>query len=389
MKRFWIRFLSPLWFYLMAFPFFHWQTFYGQEPFIWHRGWYIPLFVLVFLAFEELWKRKRWQWTPRVPLVVPHRWVLLSGLLFLAVFPLFASDLWLEIASRIGIYMMLALGLNICVGLAGLLDLGFIASFAVGAYTWGFWATGVNNVFPYQASGWHFWLSIPIAALNAAIFRFLIGYPSLRLRGDYLAIATLGYGIITERLLDNLVRFTGGPNGLFIEVKPSLFGFVLDTDLEICYLVFALLVLSIWFTERLAKSRIGRAWVAIREDEQAAEAMGIPVFRYRLLAYVLGALWAGAAGAAYAAKMSYLHPSVFKLDESIYVLAMVVLGGMGSTPGVLLGAFLLVTIPELLREIGDYRMLLFGLLLAVIMIFRPQGLVMAKRISSPVVRYAR
>jgi branched-chain amino acid transport system permease protein len=198
--------------------------------------------------------------------------------------------------------------------------------------------------------------------------------PTLRLRGDYFAIVTLGLGEITRIILNNLDSVTGGPNGISRISRPVIAGYALHTTLDFYYLILVILILTVFAMKRLMASRIGRAWIAIREDEIAAEAMGINTFRLKLLAFVLGSAWAGVAGVFFAAKMAFISPESFTFFESVMILCMVVLGGMGSIPGIILGALLLITLPEIFRDFQDYRMLAFGVALVLMMIFRPQGL---------------
>jgi branched-chain amino acid transport system permease protein len=262
-------------------------------------------------------------------------------------------------------YIVLALGLNIVVGQAGLLNLGYVAFYAIGAYTYAILSTSY---------GLSFWSGLIIGALTAALFALILGIPTLRLRGDYFAIVTLGLGEITRIILNNWDNMTGGPNGISKIGRPVLAGMVLNTALDFYYLILSLVILTVFAMHRLMASRIGRAWIAIREDETAAEAMGINTFRLKLLAFVLGSAWAGMAGVFFAAKMAFVSPESFTFFESVLILCMVVLGGMGSIPGIILGAFLLIALPEIFRDFQDYRMLAFGIALVFMMVFKPQGL---------------
>jgi branched-chain amino acid transport system permease protein len=283
----------------------------------------------------------------------------------LLIVPLFLNDYYRDVLTLTGMYIVLALGLNILVGQAGLLNLGYVAFYAVGAYTYAILST---------TYGLSFWPGLIAGALSAAAFAVLLGLPTLRLRGDYFAIVTLGLGEITRIVLNNWDSLTGGPNGISHIGRPSLAGYVLHRTLDFYYLIFFIVLLSVFAMHRLISSRIGRAWIAIREDEIAAEAMGINTFRLKLLAFVLGSAWAGMTGVFFAAKMAFVSPESFTFFESVMILCMVVLGGMGSIPGIILGAFLLITLPELFRDFQDYRMLAFGIALVLMMIFRPQGL---------------
>lgn len=297
----------------------------------------------------------------------PGRAVSLAVILALLVALPFAADRYaLDLATQAGIYVMLALGLNIVVGQTGILVLGYVAFYAVGAYGYALLST---------KAGIGFFPVIPIAVFLAGVSGLLLGAPILRLRGDYLAIVTLGFGEITRIVLNNWDTLTGGPNGISGIPRPS--GFL---SLKSYYfLVLLAVALTVFVAARLARSRIGRAWIAIREDETAAEAMGVNTTWLKLLAFALGAALAGLAGVFYAAKMGFVSPESFNFLESVIILCMVVLGGMGSIPGVILGAVVLYLLPEGLREFQQYRMLLFGAAMVVIMVFRPQGLIGTRR----------
>jgi branched-chain amino acid transport system permease protein len=304
---------------------------------------------------------------------------------------------WVRIMDVALLFVMLALGLNIVVGFAGLLDLGYIAFFAVGAYTYALLASPQFDVH------WSFLAVLPLSALVAAVFGILLGVPTLRLRGDYLAIVTLGFGEIVRIFLNNLNRpfnITNGPQGITLIDPISAGGFALNKSHTLAgftiapvhsyYFVFlAFALASILISLRLENSRIGRAWVAIREDEIAAGAMGINTRDMKLLAFAMGATFGGVAGGLFASFQGFISPESFTLLDSIMVLCMVVLGGMGNVGGVVLGAILLTALPEALRYVGplqqqvlgaiyidpsDLRMLLFGLALVLMMLFRPAGL---------------
>ena len=300
---------------------------------------------------------------------------------------------WVRILDLTLLYIMLALGLNIVVGYAGLLDLGYVAFYAVGAYLYALLAS------PHFGLHLPFWLLLPLGALVAGMFGVLLGAPTLRLRGDYLAIVTLGFGEIIRIFITNLDRplnITNGPQGINL-IDPIMLGsfsfakppWGLTSTQAYYYLFLALTLLVIFICMRLQNSRIGRAWVAIREDETAAEAMGINTRNMKLLAFAMGASFGGVSGGLFASFQGFISPESFNLMESIMILCMIVLGGMGNIPGVILGAFLLTILPEALRYVGDLqrlvfdrvlvdpadlRMLLFGLALVLMMIFRPAGL---------------
>ena len=309
---------------------------------------------------------------------------------------------WVRIIAVALLFVMLALGLNIVVGFAGLLDLGYIAFFAVGAYSYALLAS------PQFAVHWPFMVLLPLGAAIAAVFGILLGAPTLRLRGDYLAIVTLGFGEIIRVFLNNLnrpVNITNGPQGITLIDPLQIGGFSLAqshtfagltfSPVHNYYFVFLVCaVLSIALSLRLQNSRIGRAWVAIRDDELAASAMGINTRNVKLLAFAMGATFGGVAGGLFASFQGFISPESFQLIDSIMVLCMVVLGGMGNVAGVALGAVLLTALPEALRYIGplqqrwfggvivdpaDLRMLLFGLALVLMMLLRPEGLWPARR----------
>jgi branched-chain amino acid transport system permease protein len=299
-------------------------------------------------------------------------------------YPLFTGRYAQDVATNVLIYICLGLGLNVVVGLAGMLDLGYIAFYGVGAYTY-----ALLNLH-YSMS---FWVCLPIAAALACIAGCIIGYPTLRMRGDYLAIVTLGFGEIVRIILNNWMTLTNGPNGLLGVKPPSIyipnfeagFSFELFYIKKLHYLYYIALLLAvvtIIAVRRLNYSRIGRAWESIREDETAAELMGVNTFLLKLLAYAMGALFAGLAGAFFCARMRFVSPESFTFLESAMVLSMVVLGGMGSIPGIMLGAAALIVLPEVFREFETYRMLAFGLAMVVMMLFRPAGLIPAKRMGT-------
>jgi branched-chain amino acid transport system permease protein len=290
--------------------------------------------------------------------------------LFLAPFaliPLFDRNAYhLDVLTNVGLYALLAMGLNVVVGLAGLLNLGYAAFFAIGAY-----AYALVNLHWH----WPFWLGLPFAGGVSMLFGFLIGIPSIRVRGDYLAITTLGFGEITRIAFNNLDRWTGGPNGLLGIARPKFFGYAFSVDpTPYYYLVLAMLALTAFLLFRLCDSKIGRALVAIREDELAASCMGVPALHVKLVAFGTSSFIAGLAGCVFAAKQTIVTPDSFDFVLSVLLLAMVVLGGMGNIWGAMLGALVLGTLPELLRGFAVYRMLIFGALMILMMIFRPQGI---------------
>jgi len=294
----------------------------------------------------------------------------LAGIMLLALlFPFFFSSYQTNIMTNALMYVMLGLGLNIVVGLAGLLDLGYVAFYAVGAYSYAL----LNLHF-----GIGFWAVLPVAAALAAVFGILLGFPVLRLRGDYLAIVTLGFGEMIRLILENWNEFSFGPSGIANIPRPPFFNYQFSLDqsfMYIYYLMIALTIFTIFVVNRLQNSRIGRAWVALREDEIACAAMGIDIRKTKLTAFALGATWAGMAGVIFAAKTTFVNPASFTFMESAIILSIVVLGGMGSILGVILGAFIFILLPEYLRAVEEYRMLVFGAAMVLVMVFRPQGLV--------------
>jgi len=294
------------------------------------------------------------------------------ALFFLAypfIFPMYHTSIMISAL----VYVMLGLGLNIVVGLAGLLDLGYVAFYAVGAYTYAL----LNLHF-----GISFWFVLPISAAFGAIAGTLLGYPVLRLRGDYLAIVTLGFGEIIRIILENWDDFSNGPRGIGNIPAPSFFGHQFEQHNSVIYIYFiviALVLMTIFFVGRLENSRIGRAWIALRDDEIACQAMGIDKFKTKLTAFALGATWASIGGVVFAAKTSFINPMSFTIWESITILCVVVIGGMGSAIGVIAGALVLILLPEYLRAVAEYRMLVFGALQVIVMVFKPEGLIQSVR----------
>lgn len=284
-------------------------------------------------------------------------------------FPFMFSMYQTNIMISVLIYIMLGLGLNIVVGLAGLLVLGYVAFYAVGAYAYAL----LNYHF-----GLGFWTVLPIGGLLGALFGILLGFPVLRLKGDYLAIVTLAFGEIIRIILQNWNEFSFGPSGISNISRPSLFGMELSvfaSGVYVYYIMICLCAITIVIVKRLRDSRIGRAWMALREDEVACQAMGIDKTKTKLSAFAFGAMWAGLAGVIFAAKTQFVNPDSFTIWESIVILCIVVLGGMGSILGVIAGGFLLMMLPAYLTEFSEYRMLLFGAALVIMIIFRPEGII--------------
>lgn len=295
---------------------------------------------------------------------VPRYLVMAVMTAFLIYLPLSSSRFTQEIMTNMFFYVVVCLGLNIIVGFAGLLHLGYAAFFAVGAYT-----TGILS----SVYGVNFWLTLPFSIIAAVIAGLAIGAPTLRLRGDYLAIVTLGFGEIIRLTVRNL-DITGGAMGLIGIQRPVLFGIVLNQITHFYYLFFILAIIAIIVSYRLHDSRLGRAWEYIREDEDAASAMGINVVQVRLYAFIIGSAFGALAGSLYAAKMTAISPESFMFIHSVMILLAVVLGGMGKIPGVILGAVIVTLIPEISRDIGQFRLIIFAVLLLILMLYRPQGI---------------
>jgi len=285
--------------------------------------------------------------------------------LFIISLPFYVKDYYIDVAILTGIYIILSLGLNVVVGFCGLLNLGFVAFYAIGAYSYALLNT---------KAGLDFWQSLPISISLSTLSGLLLAIPALRLRGDYLAIVTLGFGEITRLILNNWDSFTGGPNGISGIQPPMLLGISFGKLRWYYYLVLLMVVITYIIIKRVKESRIGRAWIAIREDEIIASTTGINVMLYKLYAFSFGALWAGLAGVLFAAKMQFVSPESFTFMESVLILCMVILGELGNVEGVMAGAIILVILPEVLRAAQSYRMLALGIGLILLMIFKPQGL---------------
>ena len=313
-------------------------------------------------------------------------------LVFAIALPFVGERYLIDLGILVMTYIMLGWGLNIVVGLAGLLDLGYVAFYAVGAYAYAIFATQFDL---------GFWTCLPLAGLLAGIWGMALGFPVLRLRGDYLAIVTLAFGEIIRILLINLTELTGGPNGISGIPRPTLFGLTFDNsddpgtfahfvqslgfpDFEpsptyrvafLYFIILGLALLTNWVTLRLRRVALGRAWEALREDEIACRALGINVTVTKLTAFAIGATFGGFAGAFFATRAAFISPESFTFIESAIVLAIVVLGGLGSQLGVALAAVVMIGGVELFRDLAEYRMLIFGLALVVVMVLRPRGLV--------------
>jgi branched-chain amino acid transport system permease protein len=313
----------------------------------------------------------------------------ITGILFAAVFPFlpFTDRYFMDVAIMILTYIMLGWGLNIVVGLAGLLDLGYVAFYAVGAYSYALIAT---------TFGWSFWICLPLAGIFAAFFGILLGFPVLRLRGDYLAIVTLGFGEIIRIILINWYEVTNGPDGITGIPRPSFFGLPFkrspdDGELSfhtffgleystmhriifLYYLILVLALITNYFTLKIRKLPVGRAWEALREDEIACKSLGVNPTNTKLTAFAIGAMFGGFAGSFFATRQAFISPESFTFIESAIIVAIVVLGGMGSQTGVVLASIFLIGITEIFRDLEQFRMIAFGGAMVLIMIFKPKGI---------------
>ncbi|MDI6726106.1 MAG: high-affinity branched-chain amino acid ABC transporter permease LivM [Smithellaceae bacterium] len=381
--------LVSLWFILLTFPIMGVRVNTIENVVEWR--WQNLLFIgagsfILSLAWRYLHKRKEAgiQESPgeleKVPLIrrmldTPRLLIpaLIALGIVIVVFPFTFSVYQVNIMITAIMFVVLGLGLNIVVGLAGLLDLGYVAFYAVGAYS-------------YALLNYHydvgFWVALPIGALIAFLAGILLGFPVLRLRGDYLAIVTLGFGEIIRLILENWNEFSFGPSGISNIDRPGFFGIAFsfrEASIYIYFIMIGLCIFTIFVVNRLEKSRIGRAWIALREDEIACQAMGIDKTKTKLAAFALGATWAGMIGVVFAAKTTFINPASFTFMESAIILCIVVLGGMGSILGVMLAALILILLPEYLRAFSDYRMIAFGACMVLMMVFRPQGLISGGR----------
>lgn len=379
-------FLTSLWFMFLTFPIMviRVNTIYKTIEWRWERmlmvgigSFFLSLVWRFMIKRKELGKKKadneEENQTRNIQKIIKDARFYKPALIIITIF--FASFPWLfslyqtNIMITALIYVVVGLGLNIVVGLAGLLDLGYVAFYAVGAYSYAL----LNHHF-----GIGFWLALPIGGLLGFIFGIILGFPVLRLRGDYLAIVTLGFGEIIRLILENWNAFSFGPSGIANIPRPGFFGIELSlhqAHIYLYYLMVGLSLVTIFVVRRLQDSRIGRAWMALREDEIACQAMGVDKTKTKLSAFALGATWAGMGGVMFAAKTTFINPASFTIWESIIILCVVVLGGMGSIIGVIFGAFILILLPEYLRAFSEYRMMIFGVVLVSMMVFRPEGIV--------------
>ncbi|HOX12122.1 MAG TPA: high-affinity branched-chain amino acid ABC transporter permease LivM [Spirochaetia bacterium] len=389
-------FVTALWFAFLTFPILVIKVNTVRNSILWRWGNLAAVFVLT-MALSYVWrrlleKRARGERLFDLSGLVPAKLrgielksvfaqkknsrAALAVLLALAVlFPFVAGMYQTNIVTTALMYVILGLGLNIVIGLGGLLQLGYAAFYAVGAYTYGI----LNTRF-----GLSFWIALPLGAVLATIFGIILGFPVLRLKGDYLAIVTLGFAEICRIVLENWNDFSSGPSGISQIDRPPFFGIKLSVPQSAIYLyliTLALVVVTVFIVRRLENSRLGRAWEAMREDAVASEAMGVNLTIAKLSAFALGAFWAGMVGVLFAAKTTFINPASFTLMESVLILCIIVLGGMGSTAGVIVGALVIILLPEYLRAFTQYRMLLYGSILVLMMVFRPGGIIRKVRKS--------
>ena len=292
--------------------------------------------------------------------------VYIAFAVFMAFCPLFLNAYWTDVFNNVGLYTILALSLNIILGHCGLFHMGHAAFYAVGAYT----AAIINTTYGIPV----LWI-MPLAGILAGLFAMVVARPIIHLRGDYLLIVTIGIvEIVRIALINNVFDITGGANGIFGISRPFVLGFKITKPHHFFYLIWGFAAVTIFLLLRLEHSRFGRALMYIKEDEVAAGGSGINVAHHKLVAFIIGAVWAGMCGTIYASKMTIIAPESFSFAESVVLFTIVILGGAGSIPGVILGAFLLVGLPEIFRGLAEYRMLVFGAAMVAMMIFRNQGL---------------
>jgi len=335
----------------------------------------ILLFVFVaFFSYRNYGKKGGDNWVKRLP---PRRqkfvrWgAILAGFVVALLLPFILGIFFSEILDNVGIYILMGLGLNIVIGFAGLLDLGYVAFYAIGAYTIAV-LTSPELGFAHLT----FWQAFPIALFMAVLAGVILGLPVLRLRGDYLAIVTLGFGEIIRLLAlsDWLRPFLGGTQGIQQIAQPQIGNFTFNTQQSLYYLILFFIIVAGFVAWRLKDSKVGRTWMAMREDEDVARAMGINTVLTKLLAFGTGAFFSGLAGTLFAAKLGSSYPTSFNFFVSINVLSLIIVGGMGSIPGVFVGALVLIGAPEVLREFSDFRFMFYGAVLVAMMLFRPEGL---------------
>ena len=334
------------------------------------------MFILMLVGFISYWRAGKIQEIPAK--IIPTKKQnniqlskIVVGVIFMLFLPQILGMYFSEILDNVGIYILMGLGLNIVIGFAGLLDLGYVAFFAIGAYT-----VGVLTSPEMIATPFTFWQALPFALLASVIAGVILGLPVLKMRGDYLAIVTLGFGEIIRllSLSDWLRPYLGGTQGIQRIARPIIGSLELKSQVQLYYLIVAAILIAGFIAFRLKDSHMGRSWMAMREDEDVAQALGINLVATKLSAFATGAFFAGLAGAIFAAKLSSAYPQSMNLMVSINVLCLIIVGGMGSIPGVFVGAMVLMGMPELLREFSDFRYLVYGALLVVMMLVRPEGL---------------
>jgi branched-chain amino acid transport system permease protein len=301
------------------------------------------------------------------------RWGFIAAAIVLAtLFPIYAGNFIGQVLLTVGLFTLMGMGLNLEVGIAGLLDLGFVAFYAVGAYVTGLLMADS----PFALAHLSFWEAMPIAVLCSVIMGIIFGIPVLKVRGDYLAVATMGLGEIVRVIVlsDAAAPLLGGAKGVLQIPRPEIGHFHLNNPVYLFYLTLVASLVAAYAAWRLEESRLGRAWKAIRDDEDVAQALGINLIQVKLLAYGLGAAFAGLAGSIFAVMLGSIYPHSFQLIISINILALIIVGGMGSLPGVALGAIVLIGLPEMLREFGEFRYLFYGLAIVAVMRLKPEGL---------------
>ncbi len=342
----------------------------------------IIFFILTFVAGYYGVKKatnRRWEAMPPATQKKARVGITIFSIIFMIALPWMVGLFLSQALFMIGLFVMMGLGLNIVVGYAGLLDLGYVAFYAFGAYTMGI----LTSTSALGRGDLNFWMAVPVAMGVGVLFGVILGFPVLRMRGDYLAIVTLGFGEIIRILaLSNwLAPIGGGAQGILHIPEPVFFGITMNQPQHMYYLVVLGAVLAAFVTIRLRSSRLGRQWMAMREDEDVAEAMGINLIQTKLLAFGMGAAFSAMSGAIFAARLGNIFPHSFNLLISINALALIIVGGLGSIPGVVVGALILVGLPEMLREFAEYRLLMYGVLLIVMMLVKPEGFIPAAHIK--------
>ncbi len=382
-------FFTMLWLALLTFPLVVMRDDRIEGQIVWRWVGLIAMviggFVAAFVWYSSLerkqlslahpaWMQALKEWGARLAADRKARTGMLGALaLAVLLYPFVVSLYNTSIMTTALVYVILGLGLNIIIGWGGLLNLGYAAFFAIGAYSY-----AMLN----QYLGIGFWLALPLGGIISALAGVIVGFPVLRLRGDYLAIVTLGFGEIVRIVLNNLGDITGGPDGIARIPRPGLFGIDMRLQGNITYTYFIALgavLFTIFIMRRIESSRWGRAWEAMREDEIAAESMGVDITHAKLTTFALGSFFAGIAGVIMAGFTTQVTPSAFDLMESVMILSIVILGGKGSIPGVVLGAFMLKLLPEYFRAFSEFRMLVFGAVLVLMMVFKPDGLIIKVR----------